>query len=229
MFYGQLLSDLLDDLVALLHLGLKLLNLLVENAEWKDCLITIPSSIYSSDAITGGKLWLLPGNLETMKIAGMVKNSTIRRRLNEVPSAFDYVIIDTAPTPSLFQEAIAIASDYLILPTDCEGFSALEGLPDTIAHTENVRAAAAARGAVLAEIIGIIPNKYREKTALHKAMITQLKQQYGSLVWKPIHQAVIFAEVQMHRQMLYALAPDARATQQMWEMVDRIESIGVKG
>jgi cellulose biosynthesis protein BcsQ len=119
---------------------------------------------------------------------------------------------------------VAIASDYIIIPTELESFSALEGLPDSLLHLENARTAMAERGLAVSRIVGIIPSKMRD-TQMHKNILAHLHDTYAELVWAPVKQAVIYSEAQAARKLLYAVAPDAKATASMWNIVQRIIAI----
>lgn len=200
-------------------------DLCVRNAEWKTALRHIHPQVYSPPNFqTKGSLYVVTSNAETRNIANSIRsNALIRQRFQELSSAVDYIVVDTSPTPSLLHEAITLASDYIVIPTDCEAFSALEGLPDSIAHTSVARDAAAQIGVKVAHLLCIIPNKFRPRTVGHNEILKHLKQQYGDLVWEPLQQAIIFSDAQLVGQFLYGVAPESIATRQMMDMIDRLE------
>lgn len=66
-------------------------------------------------------LFVLPGNLNLHKIeisAGSGKENRLKKYLDEINKIyhFDYVIIDTPPTPSIWMVSALLASDYYIIP-----------------------------------------------------------------------------------------------------------------
>lgn len=66
-------------------------------------------------------LFVLPGNLNLYQIeisAGSGKENRLKRYLDVINKIyhFDYVIIDTPPTPSIWMESALLASDYYIIP-----------------------------------------------------------------------------------------------------------------
>lgn len=74
--------------------------------------------------------YILPGNLELYRIemaAGSGKENRLKKFIQEVPGKnnFDFVIIDTPPTPSIWMTSALIASDYYLIPVK----------PDPISYT----------------------------------------------------------------------------------------------
>jgi chromosome partitioning protein len=68
-----------------------------------------------------GKVWTLPGNIELYRlemVAGEGREFALKRFIEEsiAPLDFDYVIIDTPPTPSIWMTSALIASDYYVIP-----------------------------------------------------------------------------------------------------------------
>lgn len=66
-------------------------------------------------------LFVLPGNLNLHQIeivAGTGKENRLKKYLDEINQIynFDYVIIDTPPTPSIWMVSALLASDYYIIP-----------------------------------------------------------------------------------------------------------------
>lgn len=66
-------------------------------------------------------LFMLPGNLNLYQIeisAGSGKENRLKKYLDEINKIyhFDYVIIDTPPTPSIWMISALLASDYYIIP-----------------------------------------------------------------------------------------------------------------
>lgn len=68
-----------------------------------------------------GHLWTLPGNIDLYRLE--ISNSegrefSLQRLIEEnlAPAGFDYVIIDTPPTPSVWMTSALIASNYFVIP-----------------------------------------------------------------------------------------------------------------
>lgn len=68
-----------------------------------------------------GLLWTLPGNIELYRlemVAGEGREFLLKRFIEQaiVPQNYDYVIIDTPPTPSVWMTSALIASNYYVIP-----------------------------------------------------------------------------------------------------------------
>lgn len=201
-------------------------DLCVRGMDWKDALELVHPDVYSPrDAQSTGRLFCVPGNNETFSVAGMMKSrAVIRRRFAELNGRVDYIIVDTSPSPSMLHEAIAAASNYILIPTECEVFSSFEGMPDTIEHTGRVSEAGAERDIQVAKLLGIVPSKYLPKSALHREVLEALQVEYGDLVWNAIPESMCIPQSQARKQFLYSLYPRNSVTQEMWRIVDRVEA-----
>ena len=67
------------------------------------------------------QLWALPGNIDLYRLemtTGEGREFAIKRLIEENlgPAGFDYAIIDTPPTPSVWMTSALIASDYFVIP-----------------------------------------------------------------------------------------------------------------
>jgi chromosome partitioning protein len=202
-------------------------DLLVRGAKWKSVVQQVHPDVYSPpNAQAQGTLLLVSSNVETRNIANSIsKPGVVRQRFQELQNVVDFIIVDTSPTPSLLHAAITLASDYVIIPTSCETFSALEGVPDSLNHVGDVRTGAMERSMDVARVIGIIPNMYRSNTITHSEMVKYLQEQYGDLVWDTVDMSIKIAEAQLKRQFLYGLYPNSSAAQQMQRIANRIEAV----
>jgi len=206
-------------------------DLTVRNALWKDVLKIVHPDVYSTPELEAkGQLLAITSNNESRNVANSMKSrATIRRRLQELKDAVDFVIIDTSPTPSLLNESILLATDYVLIPTDCEAFSALEGVPDSVEHAQVAQDAVREVGINASQLLGIIPNKYRSRTAGHNEVLKLLREQFGDYVWPPMSQFIAYSDVQLFQQFLFGIAPNSKATKQMWKVVERIEKVAING
>lgn len=192
----------------------------------------VPKANYAPAGHDGsGELYLVSSDTSTKNLAPMMKYKELsklilRDRLQALRSFADYVIIDTSPTPSDLHEAIAAATDYVIMPTQCEAFSGLEGLPDTKAHTENIAALAAASKITVSQILGIIPNMTElKKSAVHREVLKIIQDAYGGLVWEDIPKTETIKQSHLRMHSVFALYPSHKVTKLMWKFVRRIEAL----
>ncbi len=80
-----------------------------------------PKELSEIQLVQKGLLWTLPGNIELYRlemIAGEGREWSLKRFIDEAiaPKGFDYVIIDTPPTPSIWMTSALIASDHYVIP-----------------------------------------------------------------------------------------------------------------
>lgn len=69
---------------------------------------------------------LLPGALDLYRLEmapGEGRENRLKRYLETVESFYDYVIIDTPPTPSVWMTSALIASDYYVIPVKTDPIS----------------------------------------------------------------------------------------------------------
>jgi cellulose biosynthesis protein BcsQ len=132
------------------------------------------------------------------------------------------VVIDTSPQIGWLNEAVILATDYVFIPTDCERFSAFEGVPYSIDHITAAMNALSERGLYGANLVGILPNKFRTTTVLHHEVLKELKERHGKLVLNPLPLRNDIAEMQAQGQFVFHRARSS-VTPQMWGVVNHVE------
>lgn len=199
-------------------------DLTVRESRWQDVVRPVHPDVYGErDNAPTGELWMVTGNKESRHVPmGMSSNSYLLKRTRELRGRFDYVVFDTGPTPSLLQASITAATDYVLIPSDCEPFGSLDSLYETIEDVNSVNASAREAGYDYGRVLGIIPTKYRDNTLTHSNVLETINNDFGSLVWEPIPHSIIYAEAQLVRQFLYGYAPGHSATAYMWQIVDKV-------
>ncbi len=202
---------------------------LVRNKSTQEVLRPVPPEWYGiENSNHQGQFWILPGNVETMHISQAISDaSRLRKRLSQLASIFDLVIIDTGPTPSLLHGAVYAATDYMVYPTLCEKWS-FEGLAETVQHTQQANEALINAGGDSIQLLGIIPTRYKSNTVLHTSNLDQLRERYGALVWEPIPDRVVWGESAVFNEPIFVYAAGTAAADDAWAMIDRVEQ-GVFG
>lgn len=69
---------------------------------------------------------LLPGNLELYRLEmapGEGRENRLKSYIQKVGDKYDYIIIDTPPTPSVWMTSALIASDYYLIPVKADPIS----------------------------------------------------------------------------------------------------------
>lgn len=82
-----------------------------------------PKELSEIKLIKRKSVWLLPGNIDLYRlemVAGEGREFLLKRFLEQNSESelanFDYIIIDTPPTPSIWMTSALIASNYYIIP-----------------------------------------------------------------------------------------------------------------
>lgn len=176
-----------------------------------------------------GQLYMVTGNEETWGIpASTMMQDLVRQIANRfavLSRIFNYVIIDTQPSATMLHDAIALITDYVIIPTDCEMLSALDAVESTVAHLNQSRAQSLQSGRDKAQIMAIVPNRYRTNTGLHEAIYESLVKDYGDLVWQPIPLRSAIAEAQFKQTTLMHDAPALDTNKYLWALINRVEQV----
>lgn len=196
----------------------KFYDLCVRDASWKDVVLPVHPDVYSPpNAAAKGKLFAIPGNSETIGIVSQIQDARkLVARFAEFSRMFTHIVIDINPTPTLLHNIMATVSTHLVIPTEPEVFSVETGVKQTLERTQELRDKGRA------QLLGIVPNKFRSKTAMHNGFLKELKKTYGADVLSPIPLAIALGESQYHRQFLYGLAPDFTATKAITRMVKEL-------
>jgi len=206
-------------------------DLVVRGAAWRDSVVQVGPETYSPTDENGpGSLWLVPGNDESRSIPMLVDDETvIATRVRELDGVMDVVIFDTSPTASLLHTAIYAATDWLLIPTQLEADSALDGTPATIQRAMNIRRRAEQYGLDICNVMGVIPNQFRAGTNLHESLLTHLGEAYGDLIWNPVAQRVVLGEAKLARKTVWAYGHQTRAgreaIQDLGAIVERVMGV----
>lgn len=185
---------------------------------------------FTTDPNCTGELHVIGGDVSTRHLASMIENNKlpsgiVRQRVSLLNRFADYVIFDTAPTPSDLLKSVVAAGDWLIMPTECEAFSGLQGVPDTKSHADHVAALGETRGIEASKLAAIIPNKVKAKSAVDTSILTTLQETYGDLVWEQIPYTETIKQAHLQRKSLHVLYPRTKVTKLLWTFAHRIEAM----
>ncbi|MDX2076497.1 MAG: ParA family protein [bacterium] len=201
-----------------------LFNLLVDKKDFQDVLRPVPASAYSvPDHPAKGRLFVLPSDEKTGVIPLLEKNPfAFLARLDEIQKAFDYVIIDTAPTTTMFDGAVYMAARAFVYVTECEALS-FDGLKRGLDQIREFESRRADYNLPPNRILGIVPNKFRAKTENHERNLKYVHDAFGSAVWDAIPLRTVFSEATNFKQAVFAYAPTSFEAGIMWALVERFE------
>ena len=175
---------------------------------------------------------LIPGDLELHQIemaAGNGQENRLKNYLNlpSIKEKYDYVIVDTPPTPSIWMSSALIASNYYIIPVKCEPLSIIGlNLLESIVRKKKENFA------LDIKCIGIILNMVESNTIVFKDTHKKLNsdQHTRNLVMKSyIPKRVNIAKYQESRQHILDITNDDNLHLNLVRIVDDIEDKIEKG
>lgn len=199
-----------------------LYRLLIQEAEW-NTVIREPKRDIWSNGHPQGFLWLLPSNIETRAIPMLTDDTRLMRdRLEEIASYLDVVVIDTSPTPSMLHSMIYIATDFMVYPSQCEKLS-LTGLNASRKHIAKLNENRKLFSLSPAALLGVAPTMYADTNA-HRYGLDLIEQEFGAKGTLPaINRYTIWQDAAYAEMLMFAYAPQHHATQQMIELVEKVQ------
>lgn len=202
-----------------------LYNLLVRNSGFNEVLRIVQPEVYEPPNVPAkGLLAVVPSNVETRSIPGMISNVfAVKQRLEELENFADVVVFDTSPTPSLLHGAIYVATNGIIYPTELSALS-FKSLVESMSHRDMFAKTKEGVGLGGIHTLGIIPTKTRLKTVEHSENLQMLRDQYGDLVWPAIGLSITWEEAAMQNRPVFSYAPDSGAARQGWRIIAYAEA-----
>lgn len=194
-----------------------LYNWLVRHADLREVMHAVPPERYGGDGKPN--FFIIASNVETRNIANSISDAyAVADALEPLAAIFDFVFIDTSPTPSLLHGAIYLATDYMIYPTLCEYWS-FDGLAESLGRKEAVRSVHDVK------VLGIIPYRVRLQTLEHSENLQRLQEQFGDLVWEPVPDSIVWAEAAAFQLPVFVHAPEHSAAKLSMQLVDRVDAL----
>ena len=129
---------------------------------------------------------LLPANIdlsaaEVQLVSEVAREQTLKRVIDRVRGEYDMILIDCAPSLGLLTINALTASDYVIMPLECE-FFALRGialLTDTIEKVQD-------RLNPDLEILGILGTMFDPRTLHAREVMERVVQAFGEVVFHTV-------------------------------------------
>lgn len=213
-------------------LGLKqkgaLFSLLLDDAEWKDVLVTPNKEHWCGDYPADGMLAVLRGNVTTRAIASSTDNTLLlRERLSELEGYFDVVLIDTSPTPDQLHTFFYVSSDWVILPFIAEQMS-VQGLSRSYSRLMEFNPIREARGWGTAKVMGAQPMMVEAKTNAHDYGVSIVVKEFKRQLWNSIPKRTVWRDSSWEKKTLFAYAPKIKddsaqaGLTESWALIDRV-------
>ena len=127
------------------------------------------------EAITSESLSKINKTLNTLKRLD-VKFS---KKLLEISEGYDYVIVDTSPSDSTYNDQIIIHSHHIIVPLELSDLS-VDAVREVLEYLEELEEDGS-------KVKMIIPNKYRSNIKDHREYLEMLHEVFGeNMISEPI-------------------------------------------
>lgn len=196
---------------------------LVRKQPLQDVVVEIAPEQYSTpDQPSKGALYLLQSSDLTFEIPFRISSSFVLlnlvNQMREVLS-LDYVVMDTNPTLTGFDSAIGMASDAYIYVTEAERLS-VDGIIQGIRQMMVVATDRQQHLKLPTVLLGVLPNKVRERTAAHQVMLEELHEHFGEKVWEHVPLSTTWAESSVMGQLVYTYAPTSLAAEYARKVTD---------
>lgn len=205
-----------------------LYKMIVEKANLTDIIRPVPPEVFTPPNQTpAGRLFVLPSSHKTHIIPFLEQDPFLfGERLEEMADlfAFDTVIIDTAPTASMFDSSIYLATDGFLYVTECETLS-FDGIREGLVQIRRFSKKREDRGERPNRVLGIVPNKVRLSTLNHRRNLEKLHEAFPDMVWQPIAQRTVWTEASNYGQLVFAYAPGGGAAADASILVDQVEKV----
>ncbi len=177
-------------------------------------------------------LWTIPSNMslasiETELSSQSNRESFLKRILQNLDekNLFDYVIIDCPPSLGMITINALVASNGLIIPTQCEYF-ALEGLTQLMMSVKQIKA----RYNPNLNITGILITMFTPRFKLSQEVLKELESYYFDIIFEQkISRSVIISEASSFAEPLYYYSKYSKSSLEYMavakEIITRIEGI----
>lgn len=168
-------------------------------------------------------LHLLASNHETRNVASAINDTfAVLRRLLEIRDQYDYVLIDTSPTPSLLHPLIYAATSHYVFVTLAETLS-LRGLAATIERVKDFDPFRKEHKLPKARLLGIQPCRVRKGVLEHGDNLIAVKERYPRGLLPAIHERIVWSEASRNGKAIFAYAPESDAALEALSVVDAVE------
>ena len=152
------------------------LDVLLNEATLKECLITSPSGGYGVLPANGD---LTAAEVELIDVDG--KELRLKTGLSQAAASFDYVLVDCPPSLNMLTVNAMVACDSILITMQCEYF-ALEGLSALLSTVRRINETVNSD----LEIEGILRTMYDPRNSLTTEVSEQLFSHFGSLVYRTV-------------------------------------------
>jgi len=136
--------------------------------------------------------------------------------LRPVARAYDFVLLDCAPSLDVLNMNALVAAAEVILPVSCD-YLALDGAREHLATVDEMQREGYALG-----VRAILPTFYDARDRKSRAAVALLAEHYDGIVAEPIRKNVRVSEAAGHHKTIYEYAPQSIGAEDYARFTDRV-------
>lgn len=207
-------------------------RVLIEGVTLEQAVMRVPDEHFrlpQMGAPESGELYLLPSSDRTYRIPFELAQGKMFALLDMIEAmgvlyGLDAVFIDTNPTLNLFDAWVFMAADAYVYVTECEqlSFDGIKAATQQIASISQDRKRFLQRDTAL---LGIIPNKFRANTYIHKRNIAFLGEHFQGQVWQPVTLRTEWVEATELHMPVYQHAPNKQAARDILYIGEKLREV----
>ena len=196
-----------------------------EAAQLADNVIQVPPQTYTPAGWEPGELYLVRSDKSTAHISSHVSDpdslTFLTRHVLRDALDLDLVVIDTAPSNTMFDGSVMRATDGFVYVVEPAALS-FDGLTEAARELKTINKTRVALGNPAIKALGVQPNKMRANTSNHRDNVATLATDFiDAPIWSPIPQRTIIESALEYGMMVYAFAPDGAEARLLWQMSER--------
>lgn len=148
-------------------------------------------------------------NIETELLNRRSRETILSRKIAVLKPHYDYIIIDCAPGDSVLNDNALSASDFVIIPTECSGFS-LQGMQNLLYAIAEIRQEINPE----LKVRGYLMVKYDKATKIAREVSDYFERQEEVPVLKTrIRRCIKFDEAPLQHQTVFEYAPESNGAE----------------
>lgn len=157
-------------------------------------------------------------NMEAELLNKRSRETILARKLEQVKAEYDYVVIDCAPGNSVLNDNAMSASDSIIIPTECSGFS-LQGMQNLLMSIKEIQQEIKPN----LQIEGYLLVKYDKQTKIAKEVSRYFEKQSDVPTLKTkIRKCVKFDESPLGHQTIFEYAPESNGAEDYIRLAEEL-------
>lgn len=157
-------------------------------------------------------------NMEAELLNKRSRETILARKLEQVKNEYDYIVIDCAPGDSVLNDNALSASDAVIIPTECSGFS-LQGMQNLLLAIKEIQQEINPE----LKIEGYLLVKYDKQTKIAKEVSKYFeRQQEVPTLQTKIRKCVKFDESPLGHQTIFEYAPESNGAEDYMRLAEEL-------